>query len=68
MINSRLIGRYLKRARGYVGLPQSEMLFEIGNRWKEYGVSATCAECPKKCKISGVPGVSSFWCGDKINK
>lgn len=60
--------RYLRLARQEHGTALGELYYSLADRDITYGVSATCAECPKKCKISGVPGVSSFWCGDKINK
>lgn len=65
MKNTTMARRYFKEARKYVGLPQADLCFEIGNRWKDIGISVTCLDCARRCKVAGVNGKENFWCGKK---
>jgi hypothetical protein len=58
--------RYLRLARQEHGTALGEFYYSLADRDITYGVSGTCGDCPKRCKVSGVSGASSFYCGDKI--
>jgi hypothetical protein len=66
MKKSVRVKRYFRKAREQHGTDLGDFYYSLAERESVFGVSGTCSDCPKRCKVHGVPGVSSFWCGDKI--
>jgi len=65
MRKSARVKRYFRKAREEHGTALGEFYYSLAERESAYGVCGTCAECARRCKVAGVNGVSSFWCGKK---
>jgi hypothetical protein len=57
--------RYFRLARQEHGTAIGDFYYSLAEREDVHGVSGTCADCARRCKVAGVNGVSSFWCGKK---